>query len=84
MSDIVSAALIVAVAAGAIVTIWVFSKPKGRPVSAIMHLKELHIERLRVLEANGEVFNINECKVCEERWPCTTKVLLDWVDKECR
>ena len=83
MSDILGGVIVTAVLIIVILIVWKFSYT-NKPEDSIEHLNVLHVERVRMLESSGEVFQINECKECEEPWPCTTKVMLNWIEKECK
>ena len=83
MSDILAGMIIVGVVLVSIAIVWKLSYP-NKPKDSIEHLNVVHVERVRMLESSGEVFQINECKECEEPWPCTTKVVLNWIEMECK
>jgi hypothetical protein len=83
MSEVMAGLTVLGCFGVALIIIWKFSYP-NKPKQSIQHLNELHSERVRVLESKGETFQINECKECEEPWPCTTKVVLNWIEKECK
>ena len=83
MSDILAVVIVTAVLIVAILVVWKYSYP-NKPKGSIEHLKVLHVERVRMLESNGEVFQMNECTACEERWPCTTQIVLKWIERECK